>query len=175
MAHAKGRSRRSREPSLDEAKALALHVLAFHARSEAQLRARLDRAGAAAHADDVVAWLYRLGYLDDGAYARGRARVLLARVGPRMAEQRLRAAGVTPEVVRTAVAGAAEEQARGRLPGESAEVALCRAALRVRLRGAEPAALDARARARLARFLLGRGFSGAAVSRVMAMADDAEP
>src|SRR5512146_2503622 len=153
--------------TLEDAKAVVLRVLAFHARTEAQVRDRLARAGAGEHADAVVAWLRRLGYLDDAAYARGRARTLLARVGPRVAEQRLRAAGIAAEVARHVVMAETEERARERLPGESAELALCRAALRAKLRGADPAALDERGRARLARFLVGRGFSAAAVSRAL--------
>lgn len=168
--------RRSRPeaPPLEDAKALALRVLAFHPRTEAQLRQRLARAGHDGIADDVVAWLARLGYLDDAAYARGRARGLLRRLGPRGAERRLRAEGVAAQLARDAVVEAAEERAAGRPPGEGAEVALCRAALGKRLRGADPADLDERARARVARFLLGRGFSGAAVARVLGPLEAAE-
>lgn len=171
-----GRPRRSRPEAspLDRARALALRVLAFHARTEAQLRARLARAGHEELADEVVRWLSRLGYVDDAVYARDRARSLLRRLGPRGVERRLRADGVASALARDAVAEAAEERVAGRPAGEGAEVALCRAALRARLRGAEVAALDARARARLARLLLGRGFSGAAVARVLGPLDEAE-
>jgi regulatory protein len=160
--------------TLEEAKALALRVLARHARSEAQLRARLARAGHAEHADAVMAWLVRCGYLDDRAYARGRARALLARVGPRMAERRLRAEGIEDGLARATVAAAAEERAAQRAPDGPTEVILCRAARRARLRGVEPDALDERDRARLARFLLGRGFSGAAVARVLGLRVDVD-
>jgi regulatory protein len=160
--------------SLEEAKALVLRVLACHARSEAQLRARLVRDGHAEHADAVIAWLGRCGYLDDGAYARGRARSLLARVGPRMAERRLRAAGIEAGLARAVVATAAEERAAELASEGPAEVILCRAALRARLPGGEPGSLDDRARSRLARFLLGRGFSGAAVSRVLGLRLDVD-
>jgi SOS response regulatory protein OraA/RecX len=51
-------------------------------------------------------------------------------------------------------------------------VALCRAALARKLRGASVAAEDARGRARLARFLLGRGFSGDAVRRALDLDDE---
>jgi regulatory protein len=158
----------------DRAKALALRVLAFHARSEAQVRARLAKAGLEDHADEVIAWLRRLRYVDDAAYARGRALALLARLGPYQAERRLRAAGVAPELARSAVAAAAEERAQEREPGEPAELVLCRAALRARLRGASTAELDERGRARLARFLLGRGFSGAVVARVLELRADVD-
>ncbi len=160
---------------LERAKALALRVLAFHARSEAQLRTRLAKGGFPDEAEEVVVWLRRLGYLDDAAYAKARARELLApgRAGPRMAERRLRAAGIDAAAAAGAVCAAADERAQELSSGrEPAEMVLCRAALARKLRGADPAALDARARAGLARFLLGRGFSGSVVARVVGMRED---
>jgi regulatory protein len=178
----RGRARAEATP-LEAAKALALRVLAFHARSEAQLRARLVRAGHEPVADEVLAWARRLGYLDDAAFARGTARALLARLGPRAAERKLRQAGVAAAEAAAAVARAAEERAaervaeRGptasRAPREAPELTLCRAALARRLRGAGTAGLEPRDRARLARWLLGRGFSGGAVARALDL--EAEP
>ncbi|MGA8892746.1 MAG: RecX family transcriptional regulator, partial [Anaeromyxobacteraceae bacterium] len=99
-----------------------------------------------------------LGYLDDAAFARDRATSLVApgRLGPRLAEQRLVAAGIPRAAARRAV-----EDALG-----DAEAARCRelAERRTRVRIAD---LDDRARARLSRFLLGRGFSGRAVSSAL--------
>lgn len=173
--------RRPKEPPgtpLERARAMALRILAFHARSERQLHDRLARAGHDAIADDVVAWARRLGYLDDTAYARGRAAALLARVGPRLAERRLLAEGIDEARARAAIASAAAERVRERVEerraGEPAEVTLCREALRARLRGAEPGALEDRERSRLARFLLGRGFSGRAVGAVLGWDGDLE-
>jgi regulatory protein len=157
------------EPStpLQRAKALALRYLATCARTETQVRARLAKAELADVADEVVGWLRALGYLDDAAYARARARSLVAhgRAGPRLAERRLQAAGIPASNARAAVAGALEEVAAS--GGEPAEVALCRALLLRKLRGADPGGLDDRDRRRLSRFLLGRGFSGSVVSRVL--------
>ncbi|GEJ55885.1 hypothetical protein AMYX_06260 [Anaeromyxobacter diazotrophicus] len=152
-------------------------MLAFHARSQAQLRARLARAGFEPQADEVIAWAARLGYLDDAAYARARARALLGArgVGPRRAEERLRAAGIDAARARAAVAAAAEERAEDRRDGEPAELALCREALARKLRGRELAGLDERERARLARFLLGRGFSSSAVGRLVPLRGDGDP
>ena len=169
----------SQSPSaspLDDAKALALRVLAFHARTQAQLRARLSRAGFEAQADEVLGWARRLGYLDDAAYARARARALLASqgLGPRRAEERLRAAGIDAARARAAVAEAAEERTEGRREGEPAELALCREALARKLRGRELARMDDRERARLARFLLGRGYSSSAVARLVPLRWDDE-
>lgn len=156
---------------LAKAKAIALRALASRARTEAQLRARLARAGLEEVADEVVAWLVGLRYLDDAAYARARARGLVApgRLGPRLAERRLVAEGVERGRAREAVAAAVAEAA-GRAGGQG-EVDLCRTLAERRARTDDLASLDLRARARVARFLLGRGFSGAAVSRVLGSYD----
>jgi regulatory protein len=148
---------------LARAKAVALRHLAARARTEAQVRARLARAELAAEADAVVAWLARLGYLDDAAYARARARSLVApgRLGPRLAERKLLAEGVERGAAREAIA-AALAGAEG-----DPEPALCRALAVRRARTDDLSALDDRARRRLARFLLGRGFSGSAVARTL--------
>jgi regulatory protein len=160
------------EKPLARAKAVALRQLASRPRTEAQVRARLARAELAAEADEVVAWLLRLGYLDDGAYARARARALVApgRLGPRLAERRLVAEGVERGRARAEIEGALADAA-GRGGGEG-EADLCRALAERRARTADLAGLDARARARLSRFLLGRGFSGAAVARVLGVSED---
>jgi regulatory protein len=156
------------EPPLQRARAVALRYLAAAARTEVQLRARLKKAELAEHADAVVEWLRELRYLDDGAYASGRARTLVAsgRLGPRVAERRLQKAGIAPGAARAAVAGALAEEAPG------GEAAMCRALAERRARGTPLDRLDARARGRLARFLLGRGFSGAAVARTLGGFDD---
>ena len=148
---------------LARARARALRWLAARPRTEAQIRERLARAGHEAEAGEVVAWLRALGYLDDAAFARDRARALLApgRLGPRQAERRLAAAGIPPEAARRAVAEA--------LAGEGAEggeAGRCRALAERRAGGALDA-LDPRARARLGRFLLRRGFSGPAVAAAL--------
>jgi regulatory protein len=160
------------ETPLARAKGIALRYLASAARTEAQVRARLARAELAGEADEVVAWLLRLGYLDDAAYARARARALFApgRLGPRLAERRLVAAGVERGRARAAVAGALGGE--GERAGGDAEAALCRALAERRARTADLSALDARARSRLCRFLLGRGFSGAVVARVLGIWED---
>jgi regulatory protein len=155
------------------ARAIALRALAARARTEAQVRARLARDGLDAEADGVAAWLRGLGYLDDAAYARARARSLLApgRAGPRLAERRLVAEGVAPGPAREAVAAALAE---GGGPGEPGEVALCRVLAARRAPGGDPGALAPRDRARLARFLLGRGFAGPVVARVVGVRADGD-
>jgi regulatory protein len=158
---------------LTRAKNLALRYLASRARTRAQVRARLARAGLAEEADAVEAWLLRLGYLDDVAYARARARALVApgKLGPRMAERRLRVAGIERGAARDAIAVALAEAGEG-TGGAEAEAGLCRALAQRRARTADLAGLDPRARQRLARFLLGRGFSGSVVARVVGVFED---
>jgi regulatory protein len=153
---------------LQRAREVALRHLATAPRTERQVRARIARAGLAEQADAVVAWLRGLRYLDDEAYARGRARSLVAsgRIGPRVAARRIQLAGIAAGAARAAVAGAMDEEAPG------GEVALCLALAVRRARGEPLEGLDARARGRLARFLLGRGFSGAAVARALGGFED---
>jgi regulatory protein len=148
---------------------VALRYLAAAARTEAQVRARLARADLAAEAGEVVAWLTGLRYLDDEAYARARARGLTApgRLGPRAAERRLLQAGVAPSSARGAVAAALAEA-----PGGEAD--RCRELATRRARGRPLGELDERGRARLARFLLARGFSGAVVARTLGGFEDRE-
>jgi regulatory protein len=135
-------------------------------RTERQIRERLGRAELGGEADETVAWLRRLGYLDDGAYAVARARALLApgRLGPRAAERRLVAEGIG--------AGAAGQAVTAALAEGEGELERCRLLAAARARGADPARLEPRARARLARFLLGRGFAGAVVARVVGGFED---
>jgi regulatory protein len=166
--------KKTEEPPRERAHAMALRALAHRPRTEAEIRARLARAELAAEADETVAWLLRLGYLDDAAYARARARGLLSggRAGPRLAERRLRAAGIAEVDARAAIRDALE--AAGGAGEGDPEVALCRALATRRARGADPATLDDKARARLTRWLLGRGFAGGVVARVVGTFEDSE-
>ncbi|WP_242395512.1 regulatory protein RecX [Anaeromyxobacter oryzisoli] len=168
------RGPRSQPSGLDplaRAKAIALRQLAARMRTEAQLRARLAKDGLEGEADAVVAWLAALGYLDDGAYARARARGLVARgAGPRLVERRLVSEGIDAAAARAAAAEAlAGEVGEG---GRAAELAQCRALAARRARGIPLEDLDDRGRRRLARFLLGRGFAGSVVSRVLGIHAD---
>jgi regulatory protein len=153
------------ESPQSRARSRALRLLAARPRTEAQIRERLTRAGFAEEVPDVVAWLRHLGYLDDAAYARDRARALLSsgRVGPRLATLRLVAAGIAPAAAREAVREAAGPD----------ELARCRTMAERRAR-VPLDSLDDRARARLARWLLGRGFSGSTVSSALGVYVDGE-
>ena len=154
------------ESAQSRARARALRLLAARPRTEAQIRERLDRAGFGVEVDGVVAWLRDLCYLDDAAYARDRAAGLVApgRLGPRLAEQRLVAEGIPRDAARRAVREALGDD----------EEARCRTLAERRAQGS-PGGLDDRGKARLSRFLLGRGFSGRAVSSALGVyVDDAE-
>jgi regulatory protein len=172
----RGRARQSaardQEP-LPRAKALALRLLAIRARTEAQIRARLAREELSEQAEEVLAWLRTLRYLDDGAYARAQARSLLVpgKLGPLKVERRLVQAGLDPTVARAAVREALAGEAG--TPPAAAERELCRTLAERRAR--EPLdQLDDRARARLARFLAGRGFGGSVISAVLGIHVDVE-
>jgi regulatory protein len=119
-----------------------------------------------------VRWLVGLGYLDDAAYAAARARALLGsgRAGPLLAERRLSGAGIPAERAREAVAAALAEVAGA--GGGEGEARLCRALAERRAGTAELDGLGERDRARMARWLVGRGFSGAAVARTLGVYED---
>ncbi len=164
-------------PQIAKAKAKALRLLASRPRTVAQIRDRLAREGLSEASGEVIGWLTRLGYLDDAAFARARVSSLLgqAHLGPRLAERRLLAAGVDAELAKSAVAAflanpASEEPASP----AGAERDLCRIALQRRLRGATVESLEAKDKRRLARFLLGRGFSSQAVAQALGIYFDVE-
>lgn len=85
----------------------ALNVLGYRARSEGELREKLERAGyATGTVEAVVERLQELGYLDDEEFARNAAREKARRYGPRRILVDLRRSGVDDEVA----LGAVEEE-----------------------------------------------------------------
>jgi regulatory protein len=135
----------------------ALVLLGQRELSEAQLRARLLRRGC--DPDAVDAALTRLRQdrtLDDGRVARAAARreATVRGRGPARVRHRLQALGLDADTVQQAVAETFKDVD---------EEALLDSALARRLRGQTVETLDARARARLIRALVGQGFSLAAV------------
>ena len=161
---------------LAESKALALRWLAARPRTERQVREKLAQQGCDTDiVDAVVTWLLGLRYLDDAAYAHLRARNLIApgRLGPVLARRRLEATGITQELARAAVEAAladSEDPNAGPTDRITRERALAQAALDRRTNGVAPP--DDKSRARLARFLLARGFSGEVVSAVLGVFAD---
>jgi regulatory protein len=125
--------------------------------STAQLRTRLLRRGCPADAvDDALVRLARDRTLDDARVARAAARLEagIRGRGPARVRRRLQALGLARDVVDAAV---------DQVFQDVDEEALLDAALARRLRGQAIEDLDDRARARLARALMGQGFSVEAV------------
>jgi SOS response regulatory protein OraA/RecX len=123
-----------------------------------------ERAAEFSDVDKVIEDLKRARLLDDGSYAENRARSLLSagKLGPRGAVARLRAKGID---------GATAAKAVETALGDSSEEALAVKALAGRRYG--PDASD-KENARAARFLLGRGFGGALVSRILRLRTEVE-
>jgi regulatory protein len=135
------------EPQRAEALAVAARALARREHSRRSLRERLLRARVSAgEADEVVEELLRLGLLDDGRFARERARVL--------AERGKGDAAIRFELDREGVDDAKIEAALAALDPERE-----RAARLVVRRGATPAT---------ARLLASRGFGEDVVAALVA-------
>jgi regulatory protein len=131
----------------NEALAVAMRALARREHSRRSLGERLRRAGVGeGEAEEVLAELERLGLLDDGRFARERARVL--------AERGKGDAAIRSDLERSGVSVAAVEEALARLDPERE-----RAERLVGRRGATPAT---------ARLLAGRGFDEDVVAAVVA-------
>jgi regulatory protein len=131
----------------------AYRLLALRARSEAELRARLQEGGFAESAvEAALARCRELGYLDDAQFARQRARTLAVNRlwGDRKIAADLHEKGISEELCRAAIASAREEL--------SAEEAVERL-LAARMKGVAGFPADERLKARMVRSLLGKGFS----------------
>lgn len=148
------------EPALQ----LAYDQVARRARSEAELRRRLQKAGSDHDViERVIERLKELRYLDDASFAASRTRGLAARgFGPRAVAARLYQAGVD--------AGLAEQGIAETFAGD--EPRLAREALERRLRGRTFGELERRERERLFRWLAGRGFSSSAIAAACAIDPD---
>ncbi|MDX6507548.1 MAG: regulatory protein [Gaiellaceae bacterium] len=134
-------------PQRAEALAVATRALARREHSRCSLQERLLRAGVpSGEADEVVEELQRVGLLDDGRFARERARVL--------AERGKGDAAIRFDLQRAGIEGAAIEQAL-----ESLEAERDRARRVVERRGASP---------ETARLLAGRGFDEDVVAALVA-------
>jgi regulatory protein len=82
----------------------ALNLLGYRARSEAEIRDRLKRYGYIRETTDaVVLRLQELGYLDDAAFARLKAREKARRYGPRRVSLELKKSGVRETLAREVV------------------------------------------------------------------------
>ncbi|MBA3703678.1 MAG: recombination regulator RecX [Actinomycetota bacterium] len=132
----------------------ALNLLGYRARSEAELRERLQRYGYIEETiEGVVLRLEELGYVDDVEFAREKAHEKARRYGPRRVSVELKKSGVGEALAREVV----EEEFAGRSEVEEARAA---AARRYNGRGS-----DAEAR-RVYGFLVRRGYSAEVCSQV---------
>ena len=132
----------------------ALNLLGYRARSEAEIRDRLKRYGYIRETTDaVVLRLQELGYLDDAAFARLKAREKARRYGPRRVSLELKKSGVRETLAREVV----QEEFAGR-----SEVGEARSAAARRYNGRGS---DAEAR-RVYGFLVRRGYSAEVCAQV---------
>lgn len=150
----------------------ALNLLAFRARSSADLRRRLVQKGESpAFADQAIERLTSLGLLDDAAYARQvtRSKVLGSGASKRRLQQELFRKGVARPVADEAIAEVLEDESID-------EDATVEKLARRKLRSLEK--LDAPSRRRrLYGFLARRGYDSQVIRRAMSRvlgADDAE-
>ncbi|MEZ5284502.1 MAG: regulatory protein RecX [Vicinamibacterales bacterium] len=151
------KSRGSASSDPPDAFTTALTLLGQRELSESQIRDRLARRGCQpADIDAAVARLRADRTLDDARVARAAARLEAAirGRGPARVRQRLRALGLAPDVVQDALADTFAEVDQD---------ALLEQALDRRLGARSLADLDDKARARLARGLIGQGFAPALV------------
>ena len=150
----------------------ALNLLAFRARSSADLRRRLVQKGESpAFADQAIERLTSLGLLDDAAYARQvtRSKVLGAGASKRRLQQELFRKGVARPVADEAIAEVLEDES---IDEDATVEKLARRKLRS-LEKLDPASR----RRRLYGFLARRGFDSQVIRRAMSKvlgADDAE-
>ena len=132
----------------------ALNLLGYRARSEAEIRDRLQRDGYVGETiDAVILRLHELGYLDDAEFAREKAREKARRYGPRRVSAELKKSGVGETLAREVV----EQEFADRSEVGKARSA---AARRYNARGS-----DAEAR-RVYGFLVRRGYSAEVCAQV---------
>ena len=140
----------------------ALNMLAFRARSSAELARALVRKGAARpDADRAITLLQEQGLLDDGAFAQAftRAKVLGANQSRRRVQQELARKGVARDVSDAAITAVFEDEGVD-------QRALVEAAARKKLRTLATLEPVVRRR-RLYAFLARRGYDGDDIRRAM--------
>jgi len=156
------------DPLRVKAEKKAFRLLTLRAHSERELSAKLRERG---FSEGVVAGVVEkclaLGYLNDGEFARQRARELAVNrlLGDRRIVLDLREKGIPEALSRRAI-----EEVRGEIGEEKAiEVVLRK---RGRLKALD--AMDEKEKARLMRSLLGKGFPTGLIYRKLQMAKEEE-
>ncbi|MDO9229691.1 MAG: regulatory protein RecX [Syntrophales bacterium] len=139
----------------------AFRLLTLRAHSEKELSAKLREGGFSAPViEQVVRRCRELGYLNDEAFARQRARVLAVSrlAGDRRIAFDLRERGIDAGLSARVIA-----EVRGELDEEEA----ARRLLRKKIRGRPVAALNEREKAGLARSLMGKGFPTGLILKIL--------
>ena len=145
----------------------ALRLLGLRDRSRKEIETRLRQAGFdAGVVGATVEWLARLGYLDDGRFARVyAAEKQRSGWGPRRVRAELAAKGVERSIVEETMASAGEEEfEEGAAEGESA----LEHTVRKRF-GRQFASDPVTAERRLAGFLTRRGYGWETINRMVRM------
>jgi regulatory protein len=149
------------ERELSRAEAKAFRLLTLRAHSEKELRAKLRAGG---FADEVVEQAVgrcrELGYLNDEAFARQRARMLAV---SRLSGDRLIALDLRERGIDAGIAARAIAEVRGELDEEEA----ARRLLRKRTGGRPIDGLTDREKARVARGLMGKGFPAGLILKTL--------
>jgi len=138
---------------LAKAKEKAFRLLGIRAHSEKELRLKLKSGNfSSAVIDGVIQRCRELEYIDDGNFARQRARALATNrlVGNRRIASDLQEKGVTGDLREAAIAGVDEEL------GEGERIRLLLQKRLLRKTSGRP---DEKERARFIRNLMGKGFS----------------
>jgi len=149
------------DPLREKAEQKAYRLLALRAHSEKELREKLLRGRfAATLVAAVIEKCRALGYLDDGAFARQRARELAVNrlAGDRRIAFDLGERGISEALCREAIAAARRE---------ISEEAAAERLLRKKAGSAAVAGMDRREKMRLARGLMGKGFPAGLVIRTL--------
>ena len=147
------------DPLLEKAEKKAYRLLALRAHSEKELREKLRKGGFTAPVvAGVIEKCQELGYLNDGSFARQRARELAVNrlAGNRRIALDLSERGISEELCRQAIA-----EVRAEISEEDAVERL----LRKKARGMAITGMDHREKTRLARNLMGKGFPAGLIIR----------
>jgi regulatory protein len=147
------------DPLLEKAEKKAYRLLALRAHSEKELRDKLRKGGFSAPVvAAVIEKCQEFGYLNDGMFARQRARELAVNrlAGNRRIALDLIERGISEELCRQAIS-----DVRAEISEEDAAERL----LRKKAKGIALAGLGDREKMRLARSLMGKGFPAGLIIR----------
>jgi len=147
------------DPLLEKAEKKAYRLLALRAHSEKELQKKLRKGGISAQIVAAVVEKCRgFGYLNDGQFARQRARELAVNrlAGNRRIALDLIERGISEELCRQAIS-----EARAEISEENAVERL----LKKNAKGAALTGMDEREKMRMARSLMGKGFPAGLIIR----------